>query len=246
MRDMTPYIVGIALFVFLVVWLFWYWLAHYATCRGDLKEVKSPLIIFDFDGTICPSYKLFVEQVNFFSHKYNLRRIEEHEIEDFRNMHPKTALKTLRVSLFLLPVLLHKARQNVRSHLLELKPVPGIAQVLSELSLRGFSLGILTSNSQENVIDYLKKYELDFFDFIYTAKNAFGKEKHLKAILKKTGLNLKTSRVAYVGDEYRDMIAAHKAQLKSVAVTWGYNSKKLLMESKPDILCDDPRQLLYL
>jgi len=240
------YIFGVVILLFSAVWIFWYWIAHYATCRGDLTNVKSPLIIFDFDGTICPSYKLFVDQVNFFSHKYNLRRIEEHEIEDFRNMHPKTAMKTLRVSLFLLPFLLHKARQNVKSHLLELKPVPGIIEVLSELSLRGFSLGILTSNSQENVIAYLKKYKLDFFDFIYTAKNAFGKEKHLKSILKKTGLDLKTSRVWYVGDEFRDIVAAHKAHLKCAGVTWGYNSKKLLSESKPDLLCDDPRQLLYL
>lgn len=243
---MTQYIVGSIFFIAACLAIFWYWFAHYATCRGDLSQVKSPLLIFDFDGTICPSYKLFVEQVNFFSHKYNLRRIEEHEIEDFRNMHPKTALQTIRVSLFMLPFLLAKARQNVKKQLLELKPVPGIVEALKELKARGYSIGILTSNSQENVLLYLQKYKIDLFDFIYTAKNAFGKDKHLKSILKKTGLNLQNARVYYVGDEFRDMMAAHKAKLLSVAVSWGYNSKKLLNESKPDFLCDDPAQLLQL
>lgn len=243
---MTHYILGTALIIAGILAFFWYWVAHHAVCLGDLTQVKSPLIIFDFDGTICPSYKLFVEQVNFFAEKYNLRRIEEHEIEDFRNMHPKTALQTIRVSMFKLPFLLAKARLNVRKQLLELKPVPGIIEVLNELKARGYSLGIMTSNSQENVVLYLQKYKIDIFNFIYTAKNAFGKDKHLTAIVKKTGLSLQNSRVAYVGDEFRDMIAARKAHLISVAVSWGYNSKKLLNESKPDHLCDTPHQLLTL
>ncbi len=243
---MTLLIFASAFLVVALLALFWYSIAHLSTCKGDLSKVKPPLIVFDFDGTICPSFHLFVEQVNVLADEYNLRKIADHEIEEFRNMHPKEAMHKVRISLFKLPFLLRKARQNVRKQLLELKPVPGIIEVLKQFKSRGYCLGILTSNSQANVVSYLQKYKIDFFDFIYTAKNAFGKENHLRAILHKARIHPKVDRVVYVGDEIRDMIAAKRAKFISVGVTWGYNSHHLLEESNPNLICDRPDQLLVL
>ncbi len=224
----------------------WYWIAHKTTFWGSWPQSKSPLVIFDFDGTICPSYPLFIDQVNCLADEYCLRKIKTEEMEEFRNMLPKAMMKTLNVSLFKLPFLLRKARRNVQNQLLELEPIPGIVEVLQELKRRRYSLGILTSNSSENVLLYLKKYKIDFFDFIYSGNNVFGKEKHLTAILKKTHLNPMKDQVIYIGDETRDIEAAQKALITSIGVTWGYNSFNLLQEHAPDFLSETPSQLLLL
>lgn len=221
----------------------WYWMANKSSFSGNWGRKGSSLILFDFDGTICPSYPLFIDQVNFLADEYHLRKIRTEEVEEFRNRTPQQIMKTLGVSLFKLPFLLRKARRNVQQQLLELKPVPGIIEVLQELKRRHYSLGILTSNSQENVLLYLQKYKIDFFDFVYTGNNVFGKAKHLKTILKKMHLK---NRAIYVGDEMRDMEAAQKSHFTSIGVTWGYNSLALLQESHPDFISETPSQLLLL
>lgn len=208
---------------------FWIWIAYNSKFHGNW--VKAPLVIFDFDGTICPSYPLFIEQMNLL-----VRKIDA----DFQNMAPKEIMSALSVSAFKLPFLLRKARKNVQRKLLELEPVPGMADVLNELKNRGFSLGVLTSNSLENVLPYLKKHRIDLFDFIYTGNNVFGKEKHLKLILKKSGL----SNAIYVGDEGRDIEAAKRASIQSIGVAWGYNSSSFLQKYAPDSMAYTPSTLL--
>jgi len=42
-----------------------------------------------------------------------------------------------------------------------------------------------------------------------------------------------------VGDETRDIEAAKAAGFQSVAVTWGYNSKKVLENARPDFIVED-------
>ena len=225
---------------------FWYWIANSSTFRGSCSQVKSPLIIFDFDGTICPSYPLFIDQINILADEQKLRKIGGDEFEEVRNMTPKNIMKMLGVTLFKLPFILKRVRRNVQNQLLELNPVSGVVEVLRELKRRRYSLGILTSNSSENVLLYLQKYRIDFFDFVYAGNNIFGKEKHLKDILKNAHLNPQKDLMLYVGDEVRDIEAAQKARFTSIGVTWGYNSLKLLQESNPDFLSEEPSQILVL
>jgi phosphoglycolate phosphatase len=221
----------------------WYQIAYQVSVKGDLTQVRSPLVLFDFDGTICPSYPLFIDQVNFFADEYGLRKISHQEIESYRDMDPKQIMGALGISHFKLPFLLKKIRSNIQDQLLEFKPVPGIVAVLQDLKSQGYSLGVLTSNSVENVLLYFQKYEIDCFDFIYAGNNIFGKEKHLLDIIGKARFNSKEDRVIYVGDEIRDVEAAKKANLISIGVTWGYNSSQLLQAHHPDYLCEEPSQL---
>lgn len=227
-----------AAFITISLAIFWYKIAHQTTFWGKWNQIKSPLIIFDFDGTICPSYPLFLDQMAV------LLRMRRKDDEDFKNMTPRQILKAYGISLFRLPFLLRKARQNVQEQLLELTPVPGIIEVLRELKKGGYSLGILTSNSEDNVQRYFQKHNIDVFDFIYTGNNIFGKEKHLKAIFKKAHLDPKRDLVVYVGDEVRDIEASQRAGIRSVGVSWGYNSFSLLQMSAPDILLENPLTLL--
>ncbi|MEB3145344.1 MAG: HAD hydrolase-like protein, partial [Cylindrospermopsis raciborskii 1523720] len=55
---------------------------------------------------------------------------------------------------------------------------------------------------------------------------------------------IKPQTVIYVGDETRDIEAAKKANLKVIAVTWGFNSPEALTRENPDFLIDHPRELL--
>lgn len=164
------------------------------------------------------------------------------EEKDFRKMTCNEILKVLGVSPFRLPFLLRKARKNIRNQILKLAPVDGLSDILREIKQHGATLGILTSNSIENVLPYLKKHGINIFDFVYTGNNVFNKHKHIKKILRKAGLNSKN--VVYVGDEIRDLEAAQKSSVQSVAVLWGYNHSDLLQEASPTWICESSQQLL--
>jgi len=48
----------------------------------------------------------------------------------------------------------------------------------------------------------------------------------------------------YIGDTTGDIREAKKAKVKSVAVSWGYHTKKKLIRAKPDFIADSPAELL--
>lgn len=217
--------------------LVWHRINNQHTSSGDFSKLKSPLVIFDFDGTICPSFDLFIDELNTLSDSYGHRKIEKGEKTNLRDLSAKEVIKTLRISTLKLPFLMSKLKTNVQSRILNLEPVTGMIEVLQELKARGISMGILTSNSEANVHAWLKVYNLDIFDFVFTGNNLFGKDRHLKFISN----NL--SEVYYVGDEVRDMEAAKQAHVKSVAVTWGYNSQECLATASPDYLCHQAIEL---
>ena len=100
---MTYFFIGSAAVLAIVLAISWYRMAYKTACSGDLTRVGAPLVIFDFDGTICPSYPLFIEQVNFLADEFNLRKIEDDEIDKFRSMNPKSIMKHLGISMFKLP-----------------------------------------------------------------------------------------------------------------------------------------------
>ena len=135
----------------------------------------------------------------------------------------------------------------VRKGLGDRKVLPqiGIIDTIRKLKNQGALLGILTSNSKENVERFLKEHDLqNSFAFINSYRRIFGKHKALISIMKQRGLN--QSEVTYVGDEVRDIEAAEKAGVKSVGVVWGFQTQGAIKDADPDVVAIKPLDLLEL
>jgi phosphoglycolate phosphatase-like HAD superfamily hydrolase len=91
---------------------------------------------------------------------------------------------------------------------------------------------------------FLQINQLNVFEFVCSEKNIFNKASKLNHLLKKNKLD--PQNVFYIGDETRDMEAAKEVGVKTVAVTWGFNSEKALLERQPDYLIRQPRDLVAL
>jgi phosphoglycolate phosphatase len=126
-----------------------------------------------------------------------------------------------------------------------LSPFNHVASVLKSLVDSGMTLGILTSNSKENVVSWLNHQKIsELFTFVYAESPLFGKKNLLKRVIKKN--KMPREKTYYIGDEVRDIEAAKKCGIYSVAVTWGFNSAKILSEHHPDFLIDHPQELLQI
>lgn len=204
--------------------------------------MSPKVIIFDFDGTIADTLNIIIQAALSFADELNLKKIKKCNLSKLRHKTSKAVIKELCIPLAKLPSFVKKFRKAINRNLEFIKPFRGIKPLLSVLKRCDYQLGILTSNDPSNVKKFLKRHQLDFFDFIYSETSLFGKSRVINNLLKKQ--SLKSQEVIYVGDETRDIEAARKSKIKMIAVTWGFNSKQILRKMKPDFLIDKPKELL--
>ena len=202
----------------------------------------SKTIIFDFDGTIADTLDSVVRIVNDHAEHFGYKKVTKEDIPYLQGKKPREILSYLGISIFKLPLWIKKIHSEINKEISNMESTVNISPLLSELNNNEhFHLGILTSNTQENVKKFLDKNGLDFFDFIRTGKSVFGKSHMINRIIKQRHVN--KNEAFYVCDEVRDIEAARKSGIRSIAVTWGYNTKGALMKENPDFLVDSPDEL---
>lgn len=199
------------------------------------------IIIFDFDGTIANTMESIIRIMNGLSKEFGFRKIKDEDIEFLRGKRPRVILKYLGISFFKLPFVIRKTRREINSHIASLAPSVNWLPTLILLKENNCELGIVTTNIEDNVRKFLHSNNLDQFDFFYTTKKIFGKDKTISKILKDK--RVERSQVFFVGDEIRDIVAGKKAGVRTVAVGWGYNTKDALAKENPDFLIESPKEL---
>jgi phosphoglycolate phosphatase len=200
------------------------------------------VVIFDFDGTVADTLQTVVSVLNSLSRSFGYKFIEQKDVEDLRNKNPEEILKFLEISYFKVPFIARKATHALSSTMSELKPMPHIEASLVYLKSKGYTLGIVTSNSVKNVQTFLQSNDIAYFDFIYSC-GLFRK----RSVLHKLAKQFKTESsqpLIYIGDETRDVDAAKHAGMKVIAVTWGLNARPLLEQHHPDAIVDTPQELI--
>jgi HAD superfamily hydrolase (TIGR01509 family) len=202
----------------------------------------TKVIIFDFDGTLADTIDILLSITNRLSAEFGFKSATKEELAQLSNLTSWQLLRYSGISIFKFPLLIRKLKAELRSEIPNIQLFPGIKEVLLELKKLGFQLGIITSNSRENVLASLERNGLqDTFTFIYSA-STFGKHKVINSWLKREHINPK--QVVYVGDEIRDIEAARKTGIKVIAVAWGFNSQEALVAHNPDFLIKRPQELI--
>ncbi|AFY82608.1 HAD-IA family hydrolase [Oscillatoria acuminata] len=201
------------------------------------------IILFDFDGTIADTLDSIVKITNRLAGEFGYKKTTQEDVEYMRNMNSMQIIKTSGIPIFKLPFLLQMVKLELNHEIQNLKPISGMFEALQVLSNKDYKLGIVTSNSLENVKGFLERNEMSkFFSFIHAGSTLFGKNKVIKSFLKKEGIS--PEKVIYVGDETRDIEAARKAKIQVIAVSWGFNSKAVLSKHNPDLAIDHPQDLI--
>ena len=198
-------------------------------------------IVFDFDGTIADTLSVVIKIANKFADHYGYKKIPMSDLPKLREKKPSAVLRHLGISIFKLPIVVRKIRFEMNKEVAHLKTAVELRDTLEYLKKKGCVLGILTTNSTENVTEFLKNNDLQFFDFVYSGRAVFGKSRLLKKLMKEK--KIPHVDPIYVGDEIRDVEAAKKAGVKVIGVTWGYNTKTALSTSHPDHIVENPEEL---
>jgi HAD superfamily hydrolase (TIGR01549 family) len=201
--------------------------------------MKYRIVIFDFDGTTADSFASFLIILNRLAQEFQFKAVAPEEIEAFQRKTSQEVTHSLEIPFFKLPFVLQRARKEFREMMPVIPIIPGMKETLFGMQTHEVQLGLLSSNGQENIQDFLRRNRLDCFDVILSSSGLWSKARRLDKMVRAFGVE--REKVLYVGDETRDIEAARKV----AAVSWGYNNAEILREFSPDYLFENPQELLF-
>jgi len=202
---------------------------------------EQKCLVFDFDGTLADTMDKAMLIYNEMAMRHGFLPVKQEELPATRRMTANEFIKAYRVPRLKIPKLLLEGKRILGTQIETIRPFPGLEQVLPRLRPHFELLGILTSNSKENVTAFLNHNNLNLFDFVSTVPKLKGKRKHLAAIA--ATYSLEPAEIVFVGDERRDVRAGKKALVNTVAVSWGFNARDALIADKPDYVFDEVSDL---
>lgn len=203
------------------------------------KNIK--LLVFDFDGTIADTFAHTMKITNILSDEFNFKKVHDHEIEQLKGKTIQQIIKHLNVPILKIPNIVAKARSELLKDIENIEPIEGLKKILPLIKQAGVQMGILTTNSEENVERFLRANDMEIFDFIHSTSRILGKNHGLRKLMEQH--QLVAEELLYIGDETRDIEAAKKEGIKVIAVTWGYNSHAILKTFSPDYIAHTPEEL---
>ncbi|WP_286922922.1 MULTISPECIES: HAD hydrolase-like protein [Lysinibacillus] len=199
-------------------------------------------IIFDFDGTLADSTAVFASAWNTLAQKYKFKGIEFKEIESLKKLSMAERSKLFDFPMYKLPMILPQFYRLYRQSLNEVHLYEGIKDVLMEIDKRGYKILIISSNSQENILEFLKMNGIQCVSNVLCSNRIFGKDKVLKKFLKDSSSS--ASDVLYIGDEQRDIVACKKVGVPIIWVSWGYDSIEVILQEEPEYKVNAPKEIL--
>ena len=192
------------------------------TYRGSMVKY----VLFDFDGTLVDSREVFIKSFNQIAHKYNFKKIEPVNLDQLRNLSMIDRFRFLNVPLYKLPFLRKEFLSLYESGIGSLALLEGMESVLRKITNLGLEVGILSSNSERTIKNFLKNNGIPDISEVYSSRRLFGKHRVFRKFLKEK--KLAAGEVLYVCDELRDILACNRVQVEPIWVSWGFELKEAM------------------
>ncbi len=208
----------------------------------ELRNMNQ-VIIFDFDGVLADSLApmlLYAGQV--------CRELEviatptKDDLEALERMEFSEFGRQLQIPEELIDPFVMRNHQLFFEREEPLPIQPGMEAVVAGLAEHN-TVAVITGNSCKVVEKFLETYQIrNLFQVVLCAEHDGTRfEKILQVKIK---FGTKRENMYMVGDAVSDIRAAREAGIKSIAVSWGHQSGQKLAQELPDLIVDEPEDLL--
>lgn len=208
-------------------------------------------VIFDLDGTLLDTIKDLGNSMNYILTKHGFpKRENDHFVRSIGNGLRKFAERCLpqsAVSEELLDVIVPELVEHYGKHYAEKTVVfDGITELLDFLRDEKISINILSNKRDEFVKELMPIYFADYnFDCVIGELPDIPRKPDPTSALEIANrCNILPSDILFIGDSIYDIITGKNAGMKTLAVTWGYQPKELLISEEPDFVADSPSQII--
>ena len=209
----------------------------------------NKLVIFDLDGTLIHSLPDIQEQMNITLKHFNYPPCTENQIRQYIGNGARHLVKCSFGDLTEEDLdqklayynKIYTACGSPKTHVFE-----GMDKVMIELKKMGYKLAILTNKPQMTTDKVYQKYLNEFgFDMV------IGQNSNVKCKPDKTAtlnilkeLNVSEENAYFIGDGQTDIETAYNANIKHIAVLWGYRDKEQLIQVGAKIFAEKPSDIL--
>jgi phosphoglycolate phosphatase len=193
--------------------------------------VERPLVIFDFDGTLCNSIDYGIKLANSYAKKFNYK-----PLENFEDVRAQSAVNYIfsNIKWYYIPFWAYVMKRDIQKFTHKIKLYNGILDQLKSI-FEIAEIGIISGGKPNYIKEILEKNDaLHFISFIH-GDNGTKKHKLLK--------HYSHRNLVHIGDDIEDIRSSNKADVKSIAVTWGTSSELILQKENPTKLISSPSDL---
>lgn len=216
---------------------------HFTKYKDQTRQMKQDTpktneikyIVFDFDGTLANTLEAIRDIA-----KDEVGIISDEDFEMMRLEGIKGVIKRYDIKAWELPKVIARFSSKLKKRN-DVNLYPQIVELIETITPQ-YKVGILSSNSEDNIRQTLDRYNItNKFEFIYSQSSLFGKDKVMKKMCKRHQIGI--SEIIYIGDEDRDITACKKVGIKCIAVTYGFNNRERIIKTKPDYIVDSPMEI---
>ncbi|MFA6914537.1 MAG: HAD-IA family hydrolase [Endomicrobiia bacterium] len=212
-----------------------------------LAVSKVSLVIFDLDGTLVDSQQDLTSAVNFTRKYYGLKPLEVATVASYLGSGIPALVRSVlpNVDEKDIPNATVMFKEFYSKHLIDTtKTYSGVSEMLS--SLKDVRKAILSNKSEKFSKDIIEKLGLkDFFDSIYGGDSFDEKKPSPRPIYEiMESLSVKKENTIMVGDGANDIIAGKTADIKTIAVLYGYSPKEKVEKLQPDFIAATPKDVV--
>lgn len=204
--------------------------------------VKYRMIIFDFDGTLAETFPFMVSVLDQLADRHHLQRLDKSLIPTLRGYKIPKLIKMFNIPIWKLPSMATDLQEMMHQNIDSIKLFPGMEKLIKDLHEQQITLAIVTSNAMRNVQKVLGEEIMKCISYIECGVPLMSKAGVLRRLLRTSSI-LPHEALA-IGDETRDIEAARKLGISSLAVNWGFSTQPALEDARPDFLVSSAEQIL--
>jgi len=203
----------------------------------------KPLLVFDFDGTICDSKEISVRILNKVLKSYNHKKGWTEK--DFNAYFSRNVFLSLAIILkhrfFLLPKIIGAFTEIAKEELMHAQFFPGQKELFKKLS-KQYTCIIITSNSNHVVYNFLRKHKmLEHFKGIYGFEEGYRKSNKLRYAMRY--FHAPAKRVVLFTDTAGDIKEGNKVKVHTIGCSWGYQKTESLKKAHPDKIIHNIKEI---
>lgn len=204
------------------------------------------MYIFDADGTIIDSAKSIAYHLNKALNDFEIPEVSYKDVESFLgNGSTVLVKKALEKNKIKDDKLMEKVLEDYLKRYNDnpaylTNAYDGIIEELSKIKERDKI--IVFSNKPHDILNNLcdEVFGKDFFDMVLGQSGNYKRKPSPEGIyIIKEKFKAKSSDIIYFGDTEVDIDCAKRANVFSVACTWGFRDREYLSSFRPDIIIDN-------